>query len=406
MSSVREGEHHMGLLKNIAGKLKGKKQEAVEIEYNPQEETEGLRRDDVDMHDKRQRERYVRTCLEQMAEASKELETLGSEYNLVTSYLTDMEEIDALPPETKEQLGNLAKKIVEIEDNQKKQQNKKKIMSDEEYDHMDRLADCMPEGFDKLKEAEDYQILIKKDLNRLDGERHAYAYRRNELLSGQRNMKGIVAICVGSMLFLVVLLSILASVWKLDVQIGYLIAVLIAAAAMTFVYIKFTDANRELVKVDKAVNKLVLLQNTVKIRYVNNTNLLEYLYMKYDVNSATDLKKLWNKYEEEKKQREEELQRQNDMDFYQASLVRLLRKCKIQDPNIWIHQAPALYDNKEMVEIRHGLIIRRQKLRKQMEYNAKVAQEAQDEVKDMVAQFPEYAKKILDMVNDYEKALA
>ena len=110
MSSVREGEHHMGLLKNIAGKLKGKKQEAVEIEYNPQEETEGLRRDDVDMHDKRQRERYVRTCLEQMAEASKELETLGSEYNLVTSYLTDMEEIDALPPETKEQLGNLAKR--------------------------------------------------------------------------------------------------------------------------------------------------------------------------------------------------------------------------------------------------------------------------------------------------------
>ena len=56
--------------------MKGKKQEAVEIEYNPQEETEGLRRDDVDMHDKRQRERYVRTCLEQMAEASKELETL------------------------------------------------------------------------------------------------------------------------------------------------------------------------------------------------------------------------------------------------------------------------------------------------------------------------------------------
>ena len=52
------------------------------------------------------------------------------------------------------------------------------------------------------------------------------------------------------------------------------------------------------------------------------------------------------------------------------------------------------------------MIIRRQKLRKQMEYNAKVAQEAQDEVKDMVAQFPEYAKKILDLVNDYEKALA
>ena len=84
----------MGLLRNIADKLKGKKQEAIEIDYNPQEEPEGLRRDDVDMHDKKQRERYVKACLEQMAEASKELETLGSEYNLVTSYLTDMEEQD------------------------------------------------------------------------------------------------------------------------------------------------------------------------------------------------------------------------------------------------------------------------------------------------------------------------
>ena len=41
-----------------------------------------------------------------------------------------------------------------------------------------------------------------------------------------------------------------------------------------------------------------------------------------------------------------------------------------------------------------------------MEYNAKVAQDAQDEVKDLVQQFPEYAKKILDMVSEYEKALA
>ena len=33
----------MGLLRNIADKLKGKKQEAIEIDYNPQEEPEGLK---------------------------------------------------------------------------------------------------------------------------------------------------------------------------------------------------------------------------------------------------------------------------------------------------------------------------------------------------------------------------
>lgn len=94
------------------------------------------------------------------------------------------------------------------------------------------------------------------------------------------------------------------------------------------------------------------------------------------------------------------------MEFNQSALVKLLRRCKLQDPNIWLRQAQALLDSKEMVEIRHGLIIRRQKLRKQMEYNAQIAQKAQDEVKDIVDKYPEYAQQILDLVTDYEKALA
>ena len=396
----------MGLLGSMKERLNRKKVQPKEVEYVPTQEEVSLKRDDVDIHDRKQRERYVRACLEQMAEASKELETLGGEYNLVTSYLTDMEEIEALPPEIKEQLSNMAKQLVELEDNHKKKKERKNIMPEEQYQHMERIAEYMPEGYEKLKKTEEYQVLVKRDLNRLEGEKQAYYFRKNELQNGQKNMKGMTAICVGSMVFLMILLAILGVTFKLDVTMGYLIAVLIAAGALTLVYVKHGDSERELARVNKAINKIVLLQNTVKIRYVNNTNLLEYLYIKYDVDSASDLKKLWAKYEEETKQREEERQLQKDMDFNQAALVRLLRKFKIQDPNIWLHQAVALYDNKEMVEIRHGLIIRRQKLRKQMEYNAKAAQNAQDEVKDLVQKFPEYAKKIIDMVSEYEKALA
>jgi hypothetical protein len=160
------------------------------------------------------------------------------------------------------------------------------------------------------------------------------------------------------------------------------------------------------VRVEKSINKIVLLQNTVKIKYVNNTNLLEYLYVKYDVNSSNELKKLWDKYIEENNQREKEKQIQVDMDYNQANLVKLLRGLKISEPSIWVRQTQALIDSKEMVEVRHNLILRRQKLRKRMEYNAKMAQQAQDEVKDVVNNYPEYAKNILDLVSDYEKALA
>ena len=61
-------------------------------------------RSDLKINDAKQRKEYVKGCLEQMAEASKELETLQFEYNMVTSYLKDMEEIEALPEEEKEEL--------------------------------------------------------------------------------------------------------------------------------------------------------------------------------------------------------------------------------------------------------------------------------------------------------------
>lgn len=377
-----------------------------EYEYDGEWGEASLSRDGVDMHDGLQREEYIKACLAQMSEASEELDTLGGEYNLVTSYLTDIEEVEALSPELKEKLRGYAKKIVELEGNKEKLEERKGLMPESEFNHMERIEQYMPDGYHKLKEAEEYQVVVKKDLGRLDGERHAYYFRRNELVNSQKNMKGITVICVSSMLFLILFLSFIGMWMNLDVTLGYAIAIVIAAATLTFVYVKFQDSQRELVKVEKAINKLVLLQNTVKIRYVNNTNLLEYLYVKYEVDSSVELKKLWDKYIEETNRREEEKKMQEDMDENQTALISLLQRCRIQDPGRWLRQAQALIDSKEMVEIRHNLIIRRQKLRKQMEYNAKAAQEAQGEVQDIVEKYPEYAEKILDLVADYEKALA
>lgn len=395
----------MGLLGKIKGFFKRQADDGENV-YQPDWEEQSLKRDNIDMHDMAQREHYIKACMEQMKEASRELDTLGGEYNLVTSYLTDMEEIEAQSDEVKEQLKTYASKILELEKNREKLDKKRRIMKPEDYLRMERIEQYMPEGYKRLKEAEDYQVLVKKDMGRLDGERHAYYYRKNELQNSMSNMKGITIMCVGSMLFLILMLTIIGSAWHLDVSLGYAIAVLIVASTLAFVYVKFHESQRELVKVEKGINKLVLLHNTVKIRYVNNTNLLEYLYVKYDVNSSNELKKLWDKYLEENIYREQEKQMEQDMDSNEAALIKLLRSCNIADPNIWLHQTAALIDNKEMVEIRHGLIIRRQKLRKQMEYNAKAAQEAQDEVKDIVAKYPEYAERILDLVSDYEKALA
>ena len=147
-----------------------------------------------------------------------------------------------------------------------------------------------------------------------------------------------------------------------------------------------------------------MLQNQVKIRYVNNTNLIDYLCLKYGVNSSKQLYELYDKYLEEKKARERAEDARKMLDANEKDLVYMLSHLRIKDPDIWVHQAEALLDHKEEVELRHSLNVRRQSLRKRMEYNRDVvAGNAKSEIEEMARQYPEYAQEILDMVSRYEE---
>ena len=82
----------------------------------------------------------------------------------------------------------------------------------------------------------------------------------------------------------------------------------------------------------------------------------------------------------------------------------MLRHYRVRDPEIWIHQALALVNHNEEVEIRHSLNVQRQSLRKRMEYNRDVvAGNAKTEIEDMARQYPKYTQEILDMVSRYEE---
>ena len=54
-----------------------------------------------------------------------------------------------------------------------------------------------------------------------------------------------------------------------------------------------------------------------------------------------------------------------------------------------------------MVEIRHELILRRQALRKQMDYNHDVSDTARKEIMDIAERYPEYASEVREMVEHY-----
>lgn len=389
----------MGLFKNLRNKFHRKDQEN---QYDPWDDVE----DDyqVDYDNKEQRDDYVKNCLERIADATKELENLTYEYDMVTSYLKDMEEIEALPEEESEQLKECARRVADLQDSKADFMERPRKINDEQYQHMERIAGEVQEGYEKLTEAEEYQSLIKQDLNRLDGERHAYQYRKNEVMSTIADTRGMAVICVVALGLCVVLLLLLQFFLDLDTQAGYLITAIAAAVAITVIYLKHLDARQELRRVENGINKIILLQNKVKIRYVNNTNLLEYLQLKYGVSSSQELMNMWENYQNEKTERENLRKAERDLDYNEQELLKMLKCYQIKDPAIWLHQTEAILDRKEMVEIRHNLIIRRQSLRRRMDYNKEVvAGVSQKEIRELVEKHPEYAKEIMSSVEEYEK---
>ncbi|MBD5496038.1 MAG: hypothetical protein HDR12_17140 [Lachnospiraceae bacterium] len=349
---------------------------------------------------------YVRNCLEKISEASKEMENLDYEYNLVTSYLEDMEEIEALPEDEMDYLKNCAKRVEMLQDSRDDFVERKRQMSDERFYQMERMIDEIEEGRVKLREAENYQELVKKDLSRLDGEKHAYLYRKKEVIGVLADTKGMAIICVTAFALCFVLLLMLQFLLEMDTQAGCLITAGAAAIAITIIYIKHMDARKELKRVELGINKLILLQNRVKIRYVNNKNLLDYLYLKYNVESSGELEALWQKYAKEKEEREKFRQAEIELDAAQQDLLKMLKRYKIAYPEVWLHQTEAILDHRDMVEIRHSLIIRRQSLRKRIEYNKEtVAGGAQKDIKELVQRYPKYAREILETVEKYEESM-
>lgn len=390
----------MGWLKKLIARFSRRDEEDL---YDEEwEDEEAVHQ--VDYTNKEQRNDYVRNCLERMADATRELENLTFEYDMVTSYLKDMEEIEALPPEESEQLKECAKRVALLQDSKADFMERPHRISDEKYQQIERMIDEVDEGYAKLTEAEEYQDRIKQDLNRLEGEKHAYLYRKNEVMRLIADTRGMAIICVVALGLCILLLLLLQFFLDMDTKAGYLVTAAAAALAITVIYVKHVDARKELHRVETGINKIILLQNKVKIRYVNNTNLLDYLYLKYGVSSAKELIDLWENYKIEREEREKFRKAELDLDYNEQELLQILKRYQIKDPAVWLHQTEAILDHKEMVEIRHNLIIRRQSLRRRMDYNKEVvAGGSQKEIKELVEKYPQYAKEIMAAVEEYEK---
>lgn len=393
----------MGFWKKLFGRRQKNSvpMEEQEIDYDNWENLT-IRNEDIDMEDAGQREKYVRCLLDQIRDAEHTLQSLTGEYGIVTSYLKDMEEIEALPAEEKADMLSCAMKLRALEQSREKNPMRNSRMGDEQYHRMERMEPEIEEGIRKISDAENYRELIRKDLKRLDAERQAYEIRQKDLEETMNNTKSVSVICICAMAVCMAALLILQFAFRLDSRIGYILTGFVTAGVLTFVFVRYREASLELNRVDQCINRLILLQNRVKIRYVNNTNLLDYLYFKYMTESGEALEKSLQLFYEEREERERYARMLEDLTYYQKELMKILKRYQLYDPAVWLHQTEALLEPKEMVEIRHEYIGRRQRLRKQMEKNQQLADYAKDQIRRIAEKYPAYAGRLLEIVNEYD----
>jgi hypothetical protein len=169
-----------------------------------------------------------------------------------------------------------------------------------------------------------------------------------------------------------------------------------ATISSAFIFYESRKNSYTIKIIEKKQNKAIDLLNSVKIKMVNNTSVLDYAYSKYMVHNSKELEYLWEQYVKAKDAAKRYEKNTELLNYYNEALIRELKANHISDPEIWIYQAIAIIDQKEMVEVRHRLNVRRQKLRERIDYNNKIKENAIQNIRGLMKKYPNLTPEITE----------
>lgn len=348
---------------------------------------------------KAEQKRYIHDCCESVKDCEKQISIAKTEYTQVTEYLTDIQKIDRIAGEDRESLLELCKRIQRLLQERNQYKNRTLTITERQMRRFDRYQDDLIDEIKKMYQNEMYQKAIDSDIRHLEAEKAYIRESRREIMERQDFLKKLaqgISVLIGSLIVLFIILY-----FNLDSNMTYPYIGTLALAAVAAVVI-FTESNKnryEIAVSDKKYNKAVELLNRTKIKYVNNVSVLDYNREKFGVRNAADFENLWGEYcktkEYERRFRDntEQLSKSND------SLQRLLDSYGVNDTEVWLVQTYAILDDREMVEIRHDLNQRRQKLREQIKYNTDTKEDYEQHIRKVVEE-SEFGQEILKEVLD------
>ena len=346
---------------------------------------------------------YVLDHCEQIIESARELGEEKKEYEIVTSYLKDIEFLAELPDEQKAPIREVTENILKLNQERDQYLNMSKKISDSQYVMFEQMEPEIPDVVRRMRENEAYQTTIKHDMAYLEGEKMQWTLLRSDLMHEKYVLRIASYIVFSAFFLLLILLFVLQAGFSVDITWGWIILAALAAGSGFFIFIRYQNDVAGISRAELNANHAISLLNKTKIKYVNITNAVDYACEKYHVKNARDLEYQWEQYVEEAKRKERYMRTNDDLDYYNSKLVKLLEEYRLYDAKAWVDQPLALVNTNEMSEMKHTLLVRRQKLRARIQYNAKVVETERAQIDRLMALHPEYEEEIRGIIRSVDK---
>ncbi|HAU86991.1 MAG TPA: hypothetical protein DCW90_16320 [Lachnospiraceae bacterium] len=347
------------------------------------------------------RDTIADTC-NQIAEAKKQVQEAKLEYKAVTDYLADIQKIDGIAGKEREELEDAARNIITLTRERSKYQTADVKLSDVQFRNISRYEDNMLREIKQMRENEDYQRKVKGDLRQLAAEKAKLEFEKDEIIRSQEILKKL-AVLAGSLIVLLdVIFLVLTGKDEMNLNVPFILSIILGAGIAFYIFYESRRNRIEILNNSKKRNKLVGLTNRVKIKYVNTQNALDYAYEKFMVSNSMELSSVYDKYVKAKREAEQYRSNTGMLNFYNNTLIGELKMHGLKDCDIWIYQAAAIIDNREMVEIRHRLNERRQKLRERIDFSYEVQKSGLSQLKLCMEEKPELQTRVLEEMTKAE----
>ena len=334
-------------------------------------------------------------------ENEKQIREARSEYQTIASYLADIQKIEMIPSEYREDLDNAARNIVRLNRERLERQNRDVNITDIQYQLFESYELQIPKDLVLLKEEEDYKKDIERDIEHLENEREKLNTEEEEIISKQAYLKGLGIAIFTVTIVLFALFAIILYKLDVDLTLPFLLTILIGMISTLYIFMESRKNTHDIKLVSAKINRQIQLMNRVKIKAFNNHNYLQYIYNKYMVVDYNHLKELWEEYITLKEESLKYKDNTEQLDYYCDILVNELDRFGIKDKELWIYQAIALIDSREMVEVRHRLNERRRSLREQIEVYQEQQEEAIDIITKIVEANPDKKEEASKLLNSY-----